>query len=377
MRDLKKILDFCRKYIGLHKRAILIYTLVAFVYHMLTLVEPYIFGSFVDKLGTNRTLAFILEYCGIYLMVCILNYLSSYYVKITGTKLNVDVCQDFKSDMLVHIQNTSLSYTNSIDKANFTHKINNDVQLLMGFVLNLLQTVFGRMASLVIPLIYILSKNLPLGLVTLAAFPVMLFVYKVFEKKLYITSGNYMNAQTDFFQKLEEQLFNVKYIKLNNASGILKKRFADSGERLKTTAVKDERVSFLYWLFSNNMDAFLKIFLFLYGGISILKGSMSVGTFIIITSYLPMTTTSFMYILDLGKEIQQAKVYYTRLKEIEDVKEEPNGTALLDHICKIELKNVNFSYDKRHVIHDFNYTFTKDHVYVLAGDNGKEKVHFA
>lgn len=373
MKDLTKILKYCGKYLNLHLSNIIPYCIVAFIYYMMLLAEPYIFGSFVEILTNNTSISFIVQYCCIYLLIAVVGYISSYFVKITGTKLNVDICQDFKVDMLEHIQNTPLSYTNSIDKAKFTHKINNDIQLLIGFILNILQTVLGKIACLIVPYIYILRANLKLGLLLLIIFPLMIIIYKVFEKKLFITASNYMNAQTSFFQKLEEQLFDVKYIKLNNASGILKERFINSGKLLKSTAVTDEKVSFLYWLSSNNMDIFFKIFFLLYGGIAIIQHRMNIGTFIIITSYLPMITNSFMYLLDLGKEIQQGKVYYTRLKEISDVEEDHNGTILLDDISKVELKHVNFNHGKMQIISNFSYTFKKGYIYTIIGDNGSGK----
>nr|WP_246791623.1 ATP-binding cassette domain-containing protein [Clostridium perfringens] len=57
-----------------------------------------------------------------------------------------------------------------------------------------------------------------------------------------------------------------------------------------------------------------------------------------------------------------------------NIQAELNGSLLINDISKIELKNVNFSYDNNIIVlKDFSYTFNKGKIYKIIGENGKGK----
>ena len=69
-------------------------------------------------------------------------------------------------------------------------------------------------------------------------------------------------------------------------------------------------------------------------------------------------------------------VSYDRIMNLFNIQAELNGSLLINDISKIELKNVNFSYDNNIIVlKDFSYTFNKGKIYKIIGENGKGKVH--
>ena len=67
-------------------------------------------------------------------------------------------------------------------------------------------------------------------------------------------------------------------------------------------------------------------------------------------------------------------VSYDRIMNLFNIQAELNGSLLINDISKIELKNVNFSYDNNIIVlKDFSYTFNKGKIYKIIGENGKGK----
>jgi len=78
--------------------------------------------------------------------------------------------------------------------------------------------------------------------------------------------------------------------------------------------------------------------------------------------------------LKFGKSYQDALICYNRLREILNVSQEHNGEIVIDTIDTIELKKVDFSYNKnKNILHKYDYKFEKGKVYTIIGENGTGK----
>lgn len=368
------------KYMGVFKRQFkkyrgetIAYTVMATALYLLSIVEPYLLGSFIDMLLINKTLKIIVVYSSIYLGVKLMSCICNYCVKVIGTGTQCDISREYEAEMLEHLQFIPISYHRKNGSSQFVFKMNGDVQLLSLFIINTFITLFGTAAMLIASALYIGIKDYKFGIIVLILFPIAYFIYNMFKKRLNKVMQDAVNLHTAHFEALEDELFDIKYIKLQSAGNVLRRRFLDAAKAYRDAEIGESKILNVYEAIGKNMDLVAKIILFFYGGFKILNGDMSVGVFVIIASYLPNVMNGLVYVLNFGKDLQQCEVFYERLRELWDIEEDVNGTENFTRIDKIELKNVTFGYGNKDIIKNFSYTFKNNKIYAIEGENGAGK----
>lgn len=349
------------------------FVLISTMLYCVSLIQPYLMGGFVDQLSAGLRAETIWTYCGIFLLVTMLGVALSYYVKIFGTKIQCQLANQVKSQFFIHFQRTSPRYHLQESASSTADKVNNDVELLMCFFLNLGIQFFGNVLVLVLASCYIFSVDIWCGVAELAFLPLLGLLYHVFEERIFKASQTVAETRSDFFAILEEQFHAVRSIRLHQITNVLKNRFMRIAKIREEVNVDEEKVVFPYSMINQNMDTLLKVFLFAYGGYAVLGGRMTVGQFTILYSYMSLITASFSYFLGLGQQTQQHFAYYTRLKELAEVPEEHNGTQVPQALEEISAENLHFGYDDREILTGLTQKFQKGSIYCLVGKNGAGK----
>lgn len=373
MKSVMKIYRFVRPYLAKYRRQITAFLFVATIFYSLSLVQPFILGQFVDKLMTDINTATIWRCCTIFLLVAVLNVVLAYYVKITGTRLNCQTAGHMKMLFCQHLQKTSPRFHMQKEAGEMANKINNDSEYLIIFLLNLGLQLPGKLVCFVLGTAYIFYVDFWCGVAVLAFLPLLGLLYHLFKERMYNAMHAATESRTEYFVALEDQFKDLRSIRINHLTDVLGSRFMKVVKKTTKLDVGEDKVCFPYSIINQHMDTILQVFLFAYGGFSVLHSRMTLGEFTILYSYMSIITSSFSYFLSVGKDVQQHMSYYTRLKELADVPEEGNGTALPQELTEVSAENIHFGYDDREVLRGFTQKFEKGRIYCLAGQNGSGK----
>ena len=112
---------------------------------------------------------------------------------------------------------------------------------------------------------------------------------------------------------------------------------------------------------------------YIMGGIEIIAGRLTIGQFVIISSYFNMMLGSVRYFFGLGQSVQNTLVSYNRLQELQAVETEPNGKRTLDRIESVELRGLTFRYGENEVLAGVSCMFRRGRVHAILGPNGAGK----
>ncbi len=371
MKDLRTLNQYIHKYLAPHKKMIMTFNLFFILNNLVMMGNSFMLGYAVDSMLEEANLKAIIRLAVLFLLLNALAFVVNYFAQIIGARTMEISRLECKMQIAKHIEKTSLSYCGNVGSAEFMQKLNYDASLLVISLLNAYAQIPSYAIQFVVAFIIIFSLNWVCGLAALAEIPIIIVLYKIFQNPMKKRNKEMTEAFEGEAKKLYELLADTRHIKINQIYPLLEKRYQNAGNIAVEKRVQSEKISYLYKMINDNMDIFLKIFLFFYGGISVIKGTMSVGDFTIIYSYFALITASCAYFLGLGKEIQTDMGYYERLRTITDVSEETNGIKILEHIDNIELSHVKFSYGNGDVIlKDFSHRFEKGKMYAIAGGNG-------
>lgn len=374
MKKFLKIFQFEWRYIKSQKIILIMFIVISLLDSAIGLASTMIFGNAIDSMLVNGTIEAIIHGAVLFLGLNLFSFVIGYFAK-TSTQMAMELCvKECKMNMTASIEKLSLNYVDRTGSSSFMQRMSYDIQVLIMYVLNTCSEIPQNILIFSIAIIVIAQIDMVCALIALLELPIIVILYKAFQGKFAKYAKICVDKREKEYTQLNELVMDVGHIKKNGIYKVLQKRYEKAEDEFIKSTINYVRLEYLYSVLNQNMDVFLRVFLFFYGGISVINGKMTVGEFTIVYSFFSMITSSCAYFLNLGSKAQDASAFYHRLKEIVDVPEESNGDIDLDTIDTISFSHVDFGYNENEiVVKDFSYTFEKGKMYVVAGENGSGK----
>lgn len=392
-----KIFKFCKSYLSLKKKMLLLFIGLSFGGCLISIVSPYILGDFIDTLITGTTKQRIINFCIIFGGLNAIKIFRDYVTWILYTKMQIEMGYKLNVDVLKHLQNLSISYLNNQDEAYMNQKINGDCYALITFCLTTLRDSITNITMFVFPFIIMLYLNRNILLLLVCFIVAYILIYMLMKKKIYDAGFKYRESLAVLFSSLFEQIRHIFQIKVDSIQAEFVKRTNGAFSQYKDTAIKSQRLNYLYSSLDSIVVTFANIVLFVVGGILVINGSFTVGMFTIFSSYFRTMLSSCSYFFGLAATYQNSVVSFNRIKDILSTVKESNGDIRVSEINTIEVENLSFSYafyernhnnsndalpikkknDTLNVIESASYKFSRGSLYAIVGENGTGKTTFA
>ena len=373
---MKKIFFFCRRYLLMHKWRLFFYVALSIFVSLGGLVSPYIMGDFIDQLLNAEDMGFIFRYFSLFVGINLVTLCLGYITGRLYVRLQTRLGYTFNRDFIKHMQRAPLKFTSSQDTAYLNQRINNDANSLIIFCIGIIQSVLVNIVIVAAALFLMFTFHPMLAGILLVVAVIYFAFYTFYKRILYRASHAYQESQSTFFSKLNEQLFNIRFIKLHSLFDHFIGRLNHSFDKLLGNALRYQKASYVFGGLDQLVMIVAQMVLLALGGREIIAGRLTIGRFVIISSYFNMMLGAIRYFFGLGQTIQTNMVSYNRLQELKNVAPEPNGEEVLGQVCNIEMKSVSFSYGEngeKPILTNVNLSFTRGQIYVILGPNGSGK----
>lgn len=368
-----KIFYLFKPYFIEYKWKIVVYVLISLIASTFTLFMPYISGKFIDQLILNPTRETIYYFSLIYLIIVVLQIVLSYIISIIGVKLNTEISFSLNEAIISHLQKIPLIILDGQDIAYLNQRVNADSNSLISFCLSLLTGALINLISLIFSVYIILKTNIWMTAGILMLVIIYYLLYRFSKNILQKIILEQKEASDRYMSSLYEQLSKVKLIKINNLFFFFYKRLNKSFNELLKIKIKNQKISFIFNSSDTLISFFFQIILFIFGGLMIIEGKLTIGTFSILSSYFTTIVNSIKYFISIAGKYLDTTVAANRIDEILGMNIESNSELVVNDIKKIKLEDVSFSYLTKNIINNFSYEFEKGNIYVISGDNGKGK----
>jgi len=370
---MKKIFSFCKRYLLIYKWRLVFYVSICVMASSATLISPYIMGDFLDQLIATQDIRSVFRYFVYFVAVNLITLVLGYTSGRLYVQLQMRLGYALNRDFIIRLQHAPLAYSTQQDTVYLNQRINNDANTLIIFCINIIQNVLVNLMLIIVPAIMLFSFNPGLAGILLGVAVVYFMFYVLYKRILYNTNFEFKESQSKFFAKLNEQLFNIRFIKLHGLFDHFIERLNSCFNNLLSSGLRHQRAGYVFGGLDQFVIMVAQMILLLFGGMEIIAGRLTIGRFVIVSAYFNMMLGALRYFFSLGQTIQINMVSYSRLHELMQVNPEPNGEQLLNDIEHIELKDVSFAYGKESVINKMNLTLKKGHVYAIMGPNGAGK----
>ena len=284
--------------------------------------------------------------------------------------------RDFLFD---HIQRLSFSYHATTPTGDLIERVTSDVDALRRFFSE--QGIgIGRIVLLfVINFIAILNLNVKLGLLSVIAIPLMLFVSIWFFKRVTKAFENYQAQEAVLSTTLQENLTGVRVVKAFGRQDYEKGKFEKDNWTKYLRGKVLLLMHSLFWPLSDIVLGLQMLFGFIYAATMAINGEITVGMYI---AYVGLVVWLIWPIRNLGRIIVNASsgmVSYGRLMEVVKQTREPlfDGKFQPDGPVKGEIvfEDVSFVYSdgKDEVLKHVSFHVEPGQAVALLGSTGSGK----
>ncbi len=364
---------FCMKYIKQRSFKFYIYVFMNIAMGLIGIVMPIIYGKFIDNIVYEKNIDFLITYIFIFLTINLSSIVISYLL--SQIRVNIEAKSGFSlcTDVLKHLHKISLLELENENSSYLSQRIKNDSRDIISFCLSIIASVILNLVSLSISFAF--TTNIDYKISILIVIIAMLYIvgYKIFKKPLYKASVEVREQQSRYFANINNQISHAKFIKSHSIEEVFFSILNKSFSVLYKKLVNSQKLTNLYNAFIMFLSIAIKLVLFIIGGISILNGKMTIGTFFILSSYLDKAMGSLMFFASLGESYQVNLASYNRIKELLKKPCVISEGENLNEINSIKLESVNFKYNEKPIINDFSYIFNKGNIYWIKGNNGAGK----
>ena len=370
---MKRIYRFCKKYLMHKRKHIIFFIIICIINNLVFIVLPYLTGNFIDQLVNNTKKNFFLNYSIIFTILSLSELLLGYISNRMYMKLQTEMAYSLNVDIIQHMHKMPLMTIENLDAASLTQKISNDSNALIAFCMNVLQQIVINIIQFIAAFAYIFYINSTLAVIFFLLSSIYLIAYELLKKHVARLNYTLKEDQANFFSKLYEQLSNSKFIRLHGIVQLFTKRLDNAFFRVLDTSLKYQKINYLFASVDKIITLFSTLMIFIWGGKSVIEGTLTIGQFTIISSYFMIMKSAIKYFFQLGQNIQETLVSCNRLQDILNIKEQSCGNEILSSIDSISIKNLTFSYNDNPIFIHFNLEFKKGKIYAITGKNGAGK----
>ncbi len=301
-----------KKIIKSSKREVILKVITSLFVQGLALIIPVFWSDTINEI-TNSNYKI-----GYYLIV-ITAFLSIFYY--VWSYLDQKAWFKFYNKLYTEYTSLTTSETKNISRVNlgeYTNILNNDIDIISNFLVNLITRIFQIIEFLII-YCYFLSFNFLIFIITVAVSILMLVVYFKAGKKvqnLNIKRKATLDNKTIMLHKLYNNLAEKKAT-LNSIINLFNK---DNRAYL--------RANYNYNVIIQGIICFVlgiielsRYTIIFYGAYLVSKGSIEIGTILLIYSYYAKILTNFQVLGTITADYQSFIVSLTRLNKITSLKE--------------------------------------------------------
>ena len=373
---LKRVLVYIKKYtLPVILSLIFSAASVAFM-----LYAPVLSGLAIDTITEKGNVDFdmLFNYLVQFGVVIAAYALSQWLMNVCNNFVTYRVVKDIRTTAFRKLQRLDVEYSDSHAHGDIVSRIVNDTDqfsdgLLIGFT-----QFFTSVLTIIGTLVLMLMANVKVALAVICVTPLSLFAASFIAKKTYDMFKMQSQARGELTSHVNEMTGNQKTVR---AFGYEKKsitKFEEINSRLAKYSLKATFFSSLVNPSTRFVNSMVYACVAVFGGIAVISGAsgngLTVGSLVCLLSYATQYTKPFNEISGVVTELQGALACASRVFELIDSEEQTsdeNKKDLGTADGRVELQNVEFSYDKsKELIKNLNLSVEKGQRVAIVGPTG-------
>ena len=334
------------------------------------MIKPVLDRIFIEK---NEHLLYILPFglVGVYALKSLGTYLQAYYSSYIGQ----DIVRRIRDQLVGTILSFEMNFFHTMRSGELISRTVNDVERVRNVVSSMIPIMVREILTIIFLIGYIIYLNPKMAFISLVFLPLAAKPLSILAKKMKRLSTSSQEMLSNLTARLSEIFNNIEMIKANSVENFESRRFAKENEAIFKVNMKAVRTTELVSPIMEILGAFAAATVIMLGGMEVIKGNLSVGSFFSFLTALFMLYTPIKRVSRLFNQIQDAIAANERIHHLLSRKPKiKDGTRSLEEEIKtITFDHVNLHYDQKEALKDVTFSVKKGEKIALVGNSGGGK----
>ncbi len=373
-RDLRRALRFVVPY---WRRLALVLAL-SFASTALSLYLPLLSRDLFDGALIGKDVATLTRVALLFAGVTLASFAANIVSGLRYTRVSADILFDMRLEMYRHLQRLSPRFYVRTRLGDIMSRINNDVGEIQRIAAEMALAWVGNVLFLAGTVAMLAWLDLRLFLATVALTPIGLWALAHYRAELEASVAALRQRSADIGSFLIETLQAMRLVVTSNAQ---ERELARFRERNAAFVAALMSMQWLTYLSGGLPGLILSVgtgVVFVYGGLRVIHGQITVGTFIAFMAYQMRVLPPLQALMGMYANLATVRVSLGRVSQILDepieVEEHPEAIALPSVRGEIELDAVTVSFDRGGpVLEDVSFIVHPGEIVALVGPSGSGK----
>jgi ATP-binding cassette subfamily B protein len=373
-RDLRRALAFIVPY---WRRLVLVLLLSA-LSTALSLYLPLLSRDFFDRALIGRDLRTLIRVGALFTVFAAASFAVNVVSGLRYTRVSADILFDMRLQMYRHLQRLSPRFHARTRIGDVMSRINNDVGEIQRIAAETALAWVGNVLFLCGTTVMLAWLDLRLFLVTIATAPVGLWLLARYRRKLETEVTTLRQRSADIGSFLIETLQAVKLIVASNAQEREVNRFRERNASFVRSLMSMQRLTYLSGGLPGLILAGGTGLVFVYGGFRVIRGEITVGTFVAFTAYQMRFLPPLQALMGMYANLATVRVSLRRVSHILDepveVQEAPQAVALAFVKGDVAFEDVTVSFNRGEpALERLSFRVRAGEVLAIIGRSGSGK----
>ncbi|MEM2341673.1 MAG: ABC transporter ATP-binding protein [Candidatus Bathyarchaeia archaeon] len=365
------------KYVIREWKILVLAIILSFSSTFLVMLIPRFIGDLlnaVESYDPSRLLPLSLAIVGLTFSEGLLAFLVRYLFESIAQK----TVYRLRLDLYRHLHELSYGFYDRVDIGEIIVRVTNDMDNLNRFISFATMPLLGTIFSATIALYMLLSRNVELTLTAASLLPLIALITILFNRKVYPILENSWRAMSQFNSTIQEYTSTVKILKALGVEDIFGEVYKSRLNDLYNLNMRFFKYASISWPSIGLVSSIIQIVVYLYGGLKVATGVLSVPNIVEFLLYLTMLNGPIIglgfFILDYQRASVSAARIFDVLDREPEVKDEPGAMDLRDIKGHIKFENVSFGYDpNKPIIANVSFEVKPGEKVAIVGPTGSGK----
>lgn len=386
VKDFKGTIKKLIKSMSKYKISLIIVMVFAVASTIFSIIGPKILGNATTELFTgimgkikggeginfDKIASILVFLLVLYIISAIFSYIQGFIM----TNVSQKYTYNLRKQVSIKINKMPLSYFDKKTHGEVLSVITNDVDTLSQSLNQSATQLVTSITTILGVIVMMLSINVIMTLIALIMLPITGFIIVRVVKK----SQKHFKNQQDFLAKangdIEEMFSGHSVIKAFNAERKMLNNFEEDNKKLCEAGWKSQFLSGLMFPITIFIGNIGYVVIAIVGGIFAIKGKITVGNIQSFIQYTKSFTQPIGQLAQVSNMLQSALASSERIFEFLESEEEnsvKNPIAATNLKGNVEFKDVQFGYDDKIVINNFNAKVKNGQKIAIVGPTGAGK----
>lgn len=336
---------------------------------ILSIITSFHIEIILNKINNNGLLFIIFTiFCLIYILKNLFDYIRTKIL----IKVQNDIEYSLSNEIFNHIISLPYKYFKNRTTGEVLTRIN-DLSIITDTIIKIIVTILLDLLLSIFASIFLLKINKTLFMVSFVIILIYILIVLKYQKRLKENLERLKEEKASLNSYIVENISAFETIKGISIENNIINNYKQKNNKYINLSKMYENLYNKETLFKNLLEEIGICILILIGSLLVFNQKITIGNLITFISLFSYYISPLKNIIDLNKDIKDAKISFNRLNEIiYDIK--PNKTYLKLPFNNIRIKNLTYSYDKfNNVFENINLNINKNEKIMLVGSSGVGK----